>query len=398
MRDGPKTREHLIHLLTEAAELEHNLLCSYIYAAASLKTPQDGLSPREGDAVSRWRKLIMSIAVEEMTHLAIANNLLVAIGGVARFDRPNFPVAEGYHPARITIRLERFNRSTLQHFIFLERPPDSDVLDSPDYLPAEKYARTTAAFGTTPSTPDYETIGEFYADIKKLIHDLSSVIGSQLFVAFDPTRQLAPPLVELPGLSVIHDLASALAAIDTIVDQGEGASRHDDEESHFGRFRKIQSEWLSYDPHFDPAFPSATNPVLRKPVVDARDRVWITDPQSADILDLANAVYGLMLNCLEQSHSPYADTDRKPYIDAALSLMHGVIVLADHLARLPAGGHHPEACAGMTFVVPRNLGPRDPRHARTLLSERARHLRSRAANVAPMGEKFIAQAEVSLDQ
>jgi hypothetical protein len=31
------SREQLIHLLTEAAEVEHNLLCSYLYAAFSLK-------------------------------------------------------------------------------------------------------------------------------------------------------------------------------------------------------------------------------------------------------------------------------------------------------------------------------------------------------------------------
>lgn len=32
-----ETREHLIHLLTEAVQIEHNLLCSYLYAAFSLK-------------------------------------------------------------------------------------------------------------------------------------------------------------------------------------------------------------------------------------------------------------------------------------------------------------------------------------------------------------------------
>jgi hypothetical protein len=30
-------RDRLVHLLTEAAEIEHNLLCSYLYAAFSLK-------------------------------------------------------------------------------------------------------------------------------------------------------------------------------------------------------------------------------------------------------------------------------------------------------------------------------------------------------------------------
>lgn len=28
-----ETREHLIHVPTEAAQIEHNLLCSYLYAA-----------------------------------------------------------------------------------------------------------------------------------------------------------------------------------------------------------------------------------------------------------------------------------------------------------------------------------------------------------------------------
>ena len=31
------TREQLLHLLAEAAEIEHTLMCSYLYAAFSLK-------------------------------------------------------------------------------------------------------------------------------------------------------------------------------------------------------------------------------------------------------------------------------------------------------------------------------------------------------------------------
>ncbi len=48
------TCEQVIHLLSEAAELEHNLLCSYLYAAFSLKKgPDEGLSEREAEAVQR---------------------------------------------------------------------------------------------------------------------------------------------------------------------------------------------------------------------------------------------------------------------------------------------------------------------------------------------------------
>ena len=74
-------RDRLVHLLTEAAEIEHNLLCSYLYAAFSLKRgPADGLSATELEAMGRWRKVVMGVAIEEMAHLALVNNVLVALG------------------------------------------------------------------------------------------------------------------------------------------------------------------------------------------------------------------------------------------------------------------------------------------------------------------------------
>ena len=46
-----------LHALYEAAELEHNLMCTYLYAAFSLKDGEaDGLSAEEAAAVKRWRR------------------------------------------------------------------------------------------------------------------------------------------------------------------------------------------------------------------------------------------------------------------------------------------------------------------------------------------------------
>ena len=116
----PHLREQLIHVLTEAAEIEHNLLCSYLYAAFSLKRGIDeGLTPTEAAAVSRWRKSVMSVALEEMAHLALVNNLLVFIGGSPHFNRPNFPVPPGYHPAGFSARLTPFDADTLEHFLYV---------------------------------------------------------------------------------------------------------------------------------------------------------------------------------------------------------------------------------------------------------------------------------------
>ncbi len=45
---GQISRERLLHALYEAAELEHNLMCTYLYAAFSLKSGvEEGLTPVE---------------------------------------------------------------------------------------------------------------------------------------------------------------------------------------------------------------------------------------------------------------------------------------------------------------------------------------------------------------
>jgi len=88
-------REALYYMLCEAAELEHGIMCQYLYAAFSLKQSEaEGLSPEEAQAVQRWRKHISHIATQEMLHLSLVQNLLSAIGGAPHLSRPNFP-----HPA-----------------------------------------------------------------------------------------------------------------------------------------------------------------------------------------------------------------------------------------------------------------------------------------------------------
>src|SRR5215468_1434597 len=87
------SREALIHQLYEAAELEHNLMCTYLYAAFSLKTSVDeGLSPTEAEATTRWRRTILQVAIEEMGHLTAVWNITAALGGSPRFGRMNFPL------------------------------------------------------------------------------------------------------------------------------------------------------------------------------------------------------------------------------------------------------------------------------------------------------------------
>src|SRR5262245_47695257 len=124
------SREHLLHALYEAAELEHNLLCTYLYAAWSLKSgAADGLTPERDALLATWRRDLLHVAIEEMYHLLSVWNITVALGGAPRVGRYNFPLDPGALPASIVVKLAPFSRDTLQHFIFLERPADSTEPD-----------------------------------------------------------------------------------------------------------------------------------------------------------------------------------------------------------------------------------------------------------------------------
>src|SRR5438477_13056066 len=68
-------REALIYMLCEAAELEHGIMCQYLFAAFSLKesTDEGGLTGPELAAVRRWRAQVSRVATQEMLHLALVH-------------------------------------------------------------------------------------------------------------------------------------------------------------------------------------------------------------------------------------------------------------------------------------------------------------------------------------
>src|SRR5258705_10350938 len=85
-------REALIYMLCEAAELEHGIMCGYLYAAFSLKqSAGEGLSASEAEAVQRWPKDAFPIAAQERLHLSLVQNLRSPIGASPHLSRPNFP-------------------------------------------------------------------------------------------------------------------------------------------------------------------------------------------------------------------------------------------------------------------------------------------------------------------
>jgi hypothetical protein len=286
--NGP-SREQLIHTLYEAAELEHNLMCTYLYAAFSLKSADEGLSAAEVDAVSRWRRSIIDVAIEEMGHLSAVWNITAALGGQPRFGRGNFPLDPGYLPAGITVKLEPFNEDVLQHFIFLERPEGSEEPEGKGFEPQRIFKRVGVGKHLTPMAIDYETAGVFYQGLGKLLRDFSAKHGESAAFAGDPALQMSPSEIDLGDAKPVLCLTTALHAFDAIVTQGEGASA-DSEHSHFHRFAQIRDEYRKLkaaNPEFEPAWPAAVNPVLRRPPSPER-KVWLENADAVATVDLAH--------------------------------------------------------------------------------------------------------------
>jgi len=383
---GP-SREQLIHALYEAAELEHNLMCTYLYAAFSLKSDGEGLSSEEQDAVTRWRRSILDVAIDEMGHLAAVWNITAALGGQPRFGRGNFPIDPGYLPAGIVVKLAPFGPAVLQHFIFLERPEGSDEKEGAGY---ESYGfkRSTGLDLLTPMGVDYETVGVFYHKLARGLHALADRVGESTAFAGDRALQLGPAEIDLNGLKPVLCLKTALHAFDVIVTQGEGA-RADTADSHFNKFVAIRDEYTQLkatNPAFRPAWPAAVNPVLRKPP-DPQGRVWIENEEAIATVDLANSCYQLMLRLLGYAYGVKAPHPEKGLaIDLGISLMRAATLLGERAARLPAGPSNPDCHAGMSFTALRDASPfPQSEAARAFFVERLQELAAAASRLAANG-------------
>jgi hypothetical protein len=354
------SREQLFHLLAEAAEVEHCLMCSYLYAAFSLKTSTaDGLSPEQAEAVTRWREAIMNVAIQEMGHLLILANLTTAIGGRPHFSRPNFPVSPGYFPSGVVVRLSGFSLKTLEHFIFLERPKGGADEDAAEY-DQDAYSRRQVHLGLMPNAQHYSTIGFLYDAIRENLISLTNTLGEDVLFSARQAMQLAPPVVDMPGIERITRLETALTGIDLIVEQGEG-SPEDQEDTHYRAFRQIHDEYqeiLEADPDFAPAWPVADNPVLRSPP-EPEDKIFIDHPESAPLLDFTCAAYGLLLRVLTHCFGDQlkSEAQQERLFNAAVGLMHVLGTGGSALAMLPASEEHPQVNAGMSFTMLRGVEP-----------------------------------------
>jgi Ferritin-like len=232
-------REHLWWLLAEAAQLEHMIMCQYLFAEFSLKQgTSDGLTAEQAEAVTRWRKTVRGIAVEEMLHLALVSNLMTAIGAAPVFGRANFPQRSGYFPSGVQLDLLPFGEQALRHFLFLERPEGMERQDAQGFVPVVPPREPVQADEALPRGQEFATIGHLYRGIAEGLRGLVGRLGERAVFVGSPRAQATPELLRWPQLIAVTDLASALAAVEEIIEQGEGA-RGDWRTAHYGRYHHV---------------------------------------------------------------------------------------------------------------------------------------------------------------
>jgi CDGSH-type Zn-finger protein/truncated hemoglobin YjbI len=349
-------REALIYMLCEAAELEHGIMCQYLFAAFSLEQrEEEGLSAEELEAVTRWRRTISHVAAEEMLHLALVHNLLSAIGAAPHLGRPNLPAPAHHYPAGVNLTLVPFGEAALRHFMFLERP-EGMALEGASGIdwPVHEAVALMAEGDIVPQPQDFATVGHLYRSIEQGFSHLAEKLGERnLFVG--PTRaQASTRDFRWPELVAVSDLASAQQAIDTILEQGEGARGHW-EQAHFGQFVRILDEYrqkLAANPNFDPVRPVRFATVRRCEHDSSVPR--ISDPVTARCADLFNVSYEILLQMMQRyfAHTEETDGQLSTLAGATIALMLRVLKpLGDLITTLPLGPESPGLNAGPSFEL-----------------------------------------------
>jgi Ferritin-like len=310
---GATSAEDLRPKVQTAIEIEHATIPPYLCAYFSLK-----LGTNEEAA-----QIIRSVVIEEMLHMTIAANLLIALGGAPAIDTPDFvPRYPGRLPFRLAkgeeISLKPCSIDQINVFMAIEEP------EKPIDIPVERKALLA---------DEPQTIGAFYRALAKKIDEL----GPGIFVG-DPSRQVIATRW-FPGseLFPIDSPESAKRAIGIIVDQGEGTSTNPfdfgEEPAHFYRFAEIANGRRLVRRHEPPGFAFAGDRVDLDEggIWDMDDRPMASryreGSRSRRLAERFNFAYTMLLSALHQAFNGGGVAK----IDAAMGVMYELRLLAQQV-------------------------------------------------------------------
>lgn len=363
---GIQSVQDLADHLHVAAQVELSTIPLYLYATYSIKTRghSQWAAPR-----GVLRSLI-GISIEEMLHLSLVRNLMVAIGygdQISFYDKefiPAYPslMMHRYNPKdkdgeEILLSLDKLSTEQVSTFRRIEMPDDV----KPD---AVTFAVHPEAVG------QYTSLGAFYRSIEQGFIDLDGK-GEIQWAGYDDVRKQYKRAFwnEFGNGKPIRvfNLETARQALNIIIEQGEGTlkdhehikvKRGIEDFTHYEKFLRIErgEEGIGAvdgDQHeISIDDPEATWPVVSDPSVDDFD----DQPGVHSLMTLFNAAYCYTLCLLDElyQHSTddvvtkkYPGTDREENFSRryglernGVAIMQGVLYpIAEALVstRIPAG-------------------------------------------------------------
>jgi rubrerythrin len=292
------TPDEIREALKHAIQFEHATIPAYLFALFSIEADWElhgaPAGARPNAAVA---DILHSVVLEEMSHMATACNVLTAIGGEPSLDRPGFIPTYPFklpHTARrsFEVPLQKFSKALVRDvFMTIEEPEPR-----PD---------------PSPGAPHF-TVGEFYHGIMHAIEEC----GEELFATPDVDRQVTTTFLAT-DLRPVTDVASARAAIERVVEEGEGTARNElgpeGEIAHYYRFEAIVRGSI-WDPLARRRVPLECD---EERVANVVSRAWDDrDPCARVANDAFNYTYTSLLRALEA-----AFCGRQEKLPAALGLM-----------------------------------------------------------------------------
>ncbi|WP_404294253.1 ferritin-like protein (plasmid) [Microvirga sp. RSM25] len=324
----------LLSWLQLALELEWSTLPPYLVALLSIKRPQN----REA------ADLIRGVAMEEMLHFALVANVMNALGGrpkIARDNCPTYPLTmtfEGrpFADRTFPISLARFSKESISTFMKIEQPQQAKF--------------ETLAWKNKIDVPA-PTIGEFYEGILTLLDELDAALPDSLFTG-DPRRQLEADYFWGGGgeIIIVSDLTSARTALETVIEQGEGAWPFSQEEfaevaghslsmGHYYRFSEIFYE-RRFIPTDDPRVPPS-GPAMAidyTAVYPIRENAKSTDYPSGSVATALNEAFNRRYTMMMRQLDEAVNGEPKALYTAIMYGMHGLASAAKDLMATPMPG------------------------------------------------------------
>jgi hypothetical protein len=345
--DSSSLVQEVVQKLRNAAEIEQQFMCMYLYGAFSIQkryVNEQHVSPNAAqlEMTRSWANMIYSVARQEMEHLALVNNLLRSIGGAPYFARSNLvekpfhkyhlganPVRAGQTavcasstapgkssaincdelvPIPHDFVFSKFDLDAARRWTCMEAPECSTLVAEDGSHFAEwcfrrKGAQKAMAAAPPPVEPG--TIEELYRELKGLFARLpvsAFVNGASTQVVIEQQYDIY--------VFPVTDHATANQAMSLITEQGEGINASPTYESHYHRFYDIVREWEKAGP-----VPAAWD-LKHDPV-----RNDIEDEYTGRVFELFNGAYETLLIMLT---GLYATTNQLPtsypYLAPALGM------------------------------------------------------------------------------